>query len=190
MSEQSNIKIDVRLNKEAFQRFTVFDGLLRQYRYLTVCGFLLVSLLFTLLDFISGARLLGWVILIIAFVLASTWCLSFYLSLRQELKNKQLDGMHLVYSLTLSDSKNGIHIENDKGEQADYAWEDCFGVYRVDDAHYLYMRQNRAFLLPDAALINTAPDTLWALAEKMLPDGKRHERRGKWRYLPRPRTKK
>ena len=162
------------LDKETFRSFTIFD-ILKRRRYwkspVTFAAILSVcAVVCFLLRSIDGAVLLGVVLLVVGLGMPVVYFITFFHSLRRQVKLQHLEEPRLVYTVDLDDTSEGIRIKNDK-EQVSYRWEMAYHAYRTWGCVYLYITQDRAFILKLDDQ-KDGGDALWALAVKMMGDGK------------------
>lgn len=181
MQKQQNpaaaITVPVRMDAKIFRRFAVFDTLRRQRRWVMPVVFAGILLVFAALCFASyprdGALLLGSVLTLVALGLPGVYFGGFFHSLHQQCRAQALQTPRLVYCVRLGAD---LEVGNEKEGAAHYAWEKLFGVFRTDDAVYIYLLPNKAFLLP-AAQIEQGADAAWALCCAALPPQKCHDMR-------------
>lgn len=164
------MRIESYLDKKSFFRFSVFDTFQRRKMWrspviftsiLTVCACICF-----LMHHVSGAIMLGTVLLLVGLGMSLSYFLLFFHSLRVQIKQLGLYVPKLFYSLELSPKADGIHIDNGK-EQADYQWKQVHHVYRDKDATYLFITPQRAFILPHD-YVQGDIDELWAFLQKKL----------------------
>ena len=167
------VKIQVRLDKKEFMKFSWFDAL--RCKKIWRRPALFVSILGTaatvcfVLHERRGAVLLGSVLLAVALGLPAAYFLSFFLSLRKQ--SAKLTGGKYVYTLEMYDDARGIAVDNGN-EHASYPWEQVFRIYRDEAASYRYITPNRAFLIPHRCIEGGA-DTLWKLIKLRIPEDRR-----------------
>lgn len=170
------MRIDVLMTEEIFLRFTSFDVLLRRKMWrapVIFAGILSVcAAVCFFMRHIQGAVFLGTVLLIVGLGMPVVYFLSFYLSLRKQVRVLGLKRPQNVYSLELTREKTGIHVWSEK-EKADYEWKRVYHAYRDTLATYLYLNPAQAFVLPHTCLENQDPEALWALLTDMVPAEKR-----------------
>ena len=169
------MKIKVTLSGKEFVRFSVFDAFHRKKIWLRPALFAAILGAAAAVCFVmrqrQGAVLLGGVLLGVAVVLPAAYFLSFFLSLRGQVRKDGLDRPKYVYTLELHDSSGGIEVDNGR-EHAVYPWDQVFHAYRRPSAAYLYITPQRAFLIPYGCVEGGA-DGLWALIERRIPEGRR-----------------
>lgn len=165
--------IDVNLTSEEFKRFTGFDTFRRRKMWrspLTFAGILSVcALICYRMHYVEGAVMLGTVLLIVGLGMPISYFSAFFFSLEKQCKTLGLPKQ--VYSLCLTETSNGIAIQNGH-EQATYAWDNVYHVYRNKTATYLFLAPTRAFILPHSC-VEAGSDALWTLIEQNLPQSKR-----------------
>ncbi len=170
------MKIDVLMTEAVFLRFTTFDVLRRRKMWRAPVIFAAILSLCAAVCFlmrrVQGAVFLGTVLLIVGLGMPVVYFVSFYFSLRKQVRILGLKRPQNVYSLELSREKKGIHVTNER-ETADYEWKRVFHAYRDTLATYLYLSPVQAFVLPHTCLENEEPEELWALLTDMIPEEKR-----------------
>ena len=143
--------IKCTISEKIFKNFTIFNILKRQKFWkspvifasiLTVC-----ALICFIMNHIDGAVLLGCVLLIVGLGVPSVYFITFFSSLRKQVKLQNLNPPRVAYTVELNDKDDGIFVSNEK-ESATYRWKNVFHVYLDKDCIYLFMTQNRAFILP------------------------------------------
>lgn len=113
--------------------------------------------------------LLGSVLLGVGLGVPCVYFAFFFSSLNRQIREQGLTRPQHVYTVTLSDKKNGITADNGK-EVLEYEWKSVHHAYRNLTATYLYLTPQRALILPHTCLDD--PDELWKLITKRLPEGK------------------
>ena len=103
----------------------------------------------------------------VGIVLPLGWLLSFYLSLRTEVKKRKLAQAPAAYTLRLTD--RGLGVSNGT-EQADFPWSQLHQVCRLHRCVCLYTAPRKAFLLPAGSGEET--DRLWQAICKQAPGEK------------------
>lgn len=176
-----SITVDVMIDDKIFRRFAVFDNLYRRRRWLPPAVFASILSASACVCFIMRgtaprAVMLGCVLLLIGLGLPAVHLLSFFNSIKSQIKVLGLKKPRLTYSLCLSDEPAGIRVTNPGGESAQYEWGGLYGIYRVDGCLYLYVTDNKAFLIPDGQA-GEGSAALWPLFTDMLPPEKLYDRR-------------
>lgn len=170
------MKIDVQLTEALFLRFTTFDVLRRRKMWRAPVIFAAILSLCAVVCFvmrhIRGAVFLGTVLLIVGLGMPVVYFVSFYASLRKQVRVLGLKRPQNVYCVELSREKKGIHVTNSK-ETADYEWTRVYHAYRDTLATYLFLNPVQAFILPHTCLGEREPDELWELIGEMVPEDKR-----------------
>lgn len=173
--KQPEIHIDVMLDTTVFRRFSFYDKLIRTGRWRMPAGFAGIMLAFAAVCFFmhdraDNAVLLGVVLALIGIVLPLVYLRAFFASVDIQIKQYGLKSKRRVYSLTLTSASDGIYVENNK-EETRYAWDAAYGAYRAKRCTYLYITENRAFLLPHEQVSGGA-DGLWELLKSVMPPEK------------------
>ena len=167
------MKVQVRLSRRDFVRFSLFDafslkkGWLRPALFAAILG-AAAGVCFALRDR-RGAVLLGGVLLSVALGLPAAWFLSFFLSLRRQARDQGLGGGKYVYTLELGDKE--LAVDNGR-ERAAYPWGQIWRACRRPDAAYLYVTPQRAFLIPYAC-VQEGEQGLWRRLEGLVPARRR-----------------
>ncbi|NMA22042.1 MAG: YcxB family protein [Spirochaetales bacterium] len=161
--------IAVWLSEQHFKDFLIFNTLKRLKLYKSPLIFASILTVAATVSFImhtvDGALLLGVVLLFVGLGVPVVYLTSFFSSVRKQVKLQNLDPPRLVYTLKLNDSSDQIEITNES-EQVAYQWKDVFHAYHEKDAIYLFITQDRAFLLPHEACEESTE--VWSLIEKKL----------------------
>ena len=166
---KDSIIIVSRIDAKTFRRFAYFDAYRLKKRYRTPVTFLSLMLFFAVCCFLvagrkPGAMMVGSVLLIVGLMLPLSYFLSFELSVRAQ--TKALKHPRKAYTLTLTDDKEGVRIENGK-EQVTLPWNKIYGAYRLPECIYLYAHPTKAFLLPDGQASVTADELFAFLTEQI-----------------------
>lgn len=162
------MKFDVYLDEKTFRNFTRFDILKRRKYWRSPVIFASIMCTAGIIAFImhkvDGAVLLGVVLTLIGAGMPAVYFLTFFSSLKKQVKAQNLNPPRLVYSFDLTEKGDGIGISNGK-ETANYEWKRVFHAYRDQKCIYLFMTSDRAFLIPNFE--NPAStETIWSMIEK------------------------
>lgn len=176
MSRQS-ITVPVHLDAKTFRTFAWFDTVKRPKRWRMPLVFAVIFTVFACVAFAmrgraDGATLLGVVLLVVGLGIPGAYFLSFYLSVRGQIKRFGLKEPRYAYTLTLSEQ--GVKIATDK-EQDDYTWDRISAAYRRNSCIYLYVEERRAYLLPKGQE-DGQQDAIWTLVREQLPAERIHSR--------------
>ena len=168
--KKETILVPAKINETVFRRFAFFNTFYHQKHWQRPLLFALLMSVFSIPCFLfhgrrQGAVLLGAVLLVVGLGLPLAYLLSFYLSLRRQMKRMDLRGERIVYTLRLE--PGGVHVTAGT-ETADYPWESIYMAYRVSDCDYLYVSAERAYLLPRGA----SSEKVWQLLQSALPPEK------------------
>lgn len=167
---EERIQVTANIDARTFREFALFDNLYRRRRWVSPAVFAGILLLaacgcFALRDRAEQAVLLGAILLAVGFGLPVVYFLSFFYSIRKQIKILGLKQPKAAYCLSLS--SDGIEVRNER-ERAMFQWPEVYRVYRVRRCIYLYVTAFRAYLLPNAEPEEEA-SALWALFSEMLP---------------------
>lgn len=165
--------IEVNLSAREFKAFTVFDVLRRRKQWRGPVLFALILCISAALCFVknqvSGAVLLGTVLMIIGLGLPCIYFGSFFASVNRQARQQGLIRPQKVYTVTLKENTQGIFADNDR-EKLTYSWKSVHHAYRNLTATYLYLTPQRALILPHTCMED--PDQLWDLITRKLPKEK------------------
>ena len=83
-----------------------------------------------------------------------------------------------MYSLFFSD--NGMKVVNDrkKEEPVQLRWSDLWAAFKRNDATYIYVNPERAFIVPYRDL-NTSKDKFWQFIKENMGERRAIEGRGR-----------
>ena len=171
------LTVEVKIDAGLFRSFALFDTLRRQRRWVSPAVFAGIMLVFACVCFAMRGRaeqagLLGGVLLAVGLVLPAAYFLSFYLSIRTQIKKLKLTEARHVYTVTLR-PETGVEVATEQ-ERASYRWDELYGAWRVKNCVYLYAAPRRAYLLPDGQVEGGA-DRLWALLQDAMPPQRLHD---------------
>lgn len=163
--------IVVNLSAGEFKRFSRFDTFRRRKMWRSPAIFASIlsvsALICFLMHHVEGAIMLGCVLLIVGLGMPLVYFVTFFSSLRKQVRTLGLSRPQWVYTLCLTEKAKGISVDNGR-EHADYAWKDVYHVYFGDTATYLYMTPARAFILPHSC-VEEGFEVLWQFLKKKLP---------------------
>ncbi len=161
--------IAVILSESQFRHFLIFNILKRLKLYKSPVIFASILTFSGIISFVmhsvEGAVLLGIVLLVVGLGVPVVYFINFFSSLQKQVKQQNLDPPRLVYTLQFAEDSDVLKVSNDQ-EQAAYRWKDIFHAYYEKDSIYLFITQDRAFLLPLALLEDS--DEVWKIIEKKL----------------------
>lgn len=162
--------IDVLLDSKVFKNFTRYNILSRRKQWKSPVIFAAIMTVCAIVCFImhhvEGAILLGSVLLCVGLGMPVVYFVTFLFSLNKQVKAQNLTPARQVYTLELTDKTDGISVKDDKNAVV-YCWDVAHGAYQNKDCTYLFMTQDRAFLLPHSC-VQEGKEALWALLCKML----------------------
>ena len=162
--------IEVIMTEAIFRRFTVFDIMKRQKKWLPSAIFAAILGISAIICFtmshVRGAVLLGSVLLAVGLGLPAVYFGSFFSSVKKEIINQGLKRPKLVYTLVLTEKNKGIAVSNET-EKAEFEWKKVHHVYRDTLATYLFITKNRAFILPNEC-VEEGEEELWKLLQRKM----------------------
>ena len=162
------LDIAVEMTADSFHKFAVFDFLHHKkawHRPLLFAAILLVSagICLSQTGRREGAALLAIVLAVVAVGLPAAWFWNFFHNLKTQIRKMGLP--RPFYRLELGDAGLSIWMagEQDKAAPSRHcAWQDLHLAYRTQDAIYLYVQKNQAYL------VHSNLDAAWELLEKKL----------------------
>lgn len=162
-----DILIPARIDRQTFRRFSLFDTFRLRKQWRRPLLFALMMSVFAGLCFAfraqrEGAALLGSVLLILGLGLPAAYFLSYFLSLRQQLRRMDPQEAKIAYTLRLG--QDGIQV-NDGRQRQFYSWDTIEMACRMEGCIYIYTGPCQAYLLPAG---EREPE-VWALLEASLP---------------------
>lgn len=164
--------VEVKLTADVFKHFCYFDALVLRKAWRSPAIFASIlsvsAVICYIMHHVEGAVFLGSVLLLVGLGMPLVYFTTFFSSVKKQCTASGLSRPQHVYTLELTDKKNGIAVRNEK-EQAEYSWKQVFHLFFRKDAAYLYITPKRAFILPYSA---ADMEELYGLAEKMLPKEK------------------
>jgi len=145
-----NSNIDARL----FREFAMFDTFMVKQRWKSPALFALIMLVSALLCFslrqkAGQAVLIGIVLLAVGFGLPIIYVVNFLASISTQARKLGLKAPQPFYTITLTDADDGILVAAKGGDKARYEWGRVYGAFFRANCVYLYVQNNRAYLLPN-----------------------------------------
>lgn len=176
--KQDTVQIPVRLCAEEFQEFALFDTMVRQKKWARPVVFACLLLAFACVCFGLGrtreqGALLGWVLTAVAVGLPLVYFFQFFRSVKAQAA--RLDPAGVVYTVQLG--QDGVSWRGAEGD-AFTPWNSVYGAWRQPGAVYLYVQQNRAYLLPSGQA-NVPDEEVWKFLRQSLPAERLHEKPGR-----------
>jgi len=170
--KDSAITVSVKIDARLFRNFAIYDAFRMKKRWKSPVLFALILLGFAILCFSRAktqeqAVFMGAVLLAVGFGLPIIYFANFFRSINVQIRKLGLKSPQPVYTVTLTDVPDGIHVAAKNGETAQYEWNNLYGVHQGKSCTYLYVQNNRAYLLPDRD-IGSQAEALGSLLEKRL----------------------
>jgi hypothetical protein len=181
LMQEAGIVVPAAIDAKTFRDFAVFDSFIRQKRWRMLSLFTCIMLGSAIICFIMRGRaeqavLLGGVLTAVGLGLPVAYLLSFFLSIKTQSEKMRLKTQRHAYTLTMMKAE-GIEVKAGK-ELLKHRWEEVFAVYRWRTYTYLYVSQQKAYLMPDQQVPGSA-DALWRLLEGSVPAGRLFDLRRK-----------
>ena len=169
------ISVSTTMDGPGFHDFAVFDAFHHRKAWLRPAIFAAIMLAFAAVCLSQlgkrpGAGLLAAVLAIVGIGLPASYFYSFFHSV-----SKQIRQMHLpraFYRVELADADIAVWMygQQDKPEPTNrHAWDSFYGAYRTDNAVYLYVEKEKAYLLNDRM------EAVWQFLTGILPKEKLHD---------------
>lgn len=177
------ISIPVVLGEKSFNKFLTFDVMKRQRLWkksisLAICFYMIATICFAYQDTYDWAGIVGSIFVVFTVLLPTNYFRSFHKSAKEQTKKMNLLTPRLVYTIHLSSNINGIsyYYPDEKEPAGIYEWDCVTGVWRTDDAIYLYVTDNQALLIPDN---NKKQDfeAIWAMIKNHLDTPRIHAKK-------------
>src|SRR5699024_10480516 len=146
------ITIHVKMDRQTFRRFALFDTFRLKKRWCKPALFCAILLVFAAVAFVAGreqSALIGSVLLLVGLGLPAVYVGTYLSQLNAQAKKLRLDPPRPVYTLRLA--QEGVTIQNDMKAEATVSleWKNIHAAWRDKGCIYLYATLARAFLLPD-----------------------------------------
>ena len=169
------ISVSTTMDGPGFHDFAVFDAFHHRKAWLRPAIFAAIMLAFAAvclspLSKRPGAGLLAAGLAIVGIGLPASYFYSFFHSV-----SKQSRQMHLpraFYRVELADTGIAVWMygQQDKPEPTNrHAWDNFYCAYRTDNAVYLYVEKEKAYLLNDRM------EAAWQFLTGILPKEKMHD---------------
>ena len=161
------ISVSTTMDGPGFHDFAVFDAFHHRKAWLRPAIFAAIMLAFAA---VCLSQLLAAVLAIVGIGLPASYFYSFFHSV-----SKQIRQMHLpraFYRVELADTGIAVWMygQQDKPEPTNrHAWDNFYCAYRTDNAVYLYVEKEKAYLLNDRM------EAVWQFLTGILPKEKLHD---------------
>lgn len=172
-----NIKI--KLGAKSFKRFATFDmNQNKRWKGVAVWAgslFLLATLLFAIQEDFTPGNVLGSICIAIAVLIPTNFFRSFYSSVDKQIERMKLDPPRHVYTLELTNAKQGVTFYHAGEKQPDgrYFWDKIHAAWRTRYAIYLYVTPEKSVIIPSGTE-NIDLDEVWEFMTKHLNEKQIH----------------
>lgn len=173
--------VNSAITDKDFLLFSYYNELIRKKRYLGLCAFAALLILFGWCNLITGSLFLFWLFVVTGLVVPGIYLIQFHRSIKAQIRTLKLsDTPQGAY--TVGVNSKGIYIDR-SDQHLSLNWDDLDSVHRYGDCTYLYYTPARAVILPDRCVIdadtgdNAPPDTLWSFLQEHMPQ----KTKKKWR---------
>ena len=165
------ISVSTTMDGPGFHDFAVFDAFHHRKAWLRPAIFAAIMLVFAAVCLSQLSKRPGaGVLAIVGIGLPASYFYSFFHSV-----SKQIRQMHLpraFYRVELADTGIAVWMygQQDKPEPTNrHAWDNFYCAYRTDNAVYLYVEKEKAYLLNDRM------EAVWQFLTGILPKEKLHD---------------
>ena len=171
------MEISVTMDEKSFHDFAVFDLFRHQQRWRRPTIFAAILLLFAgvCLSQVSkreGALLLTVVLALVALGVPGVYFWTFFHNLKVQIQRMGLSTPKPFYRLELDGEGVSVWMagQQEKPQPTHrFLWAEAYGAYRTQNAIYLYVKQNQAFLLPGSG------DAVWNFLSAKFDAPKLHD---------------
>ncbi len=169
------ISVSTTMGEQGFRDFAVFDAFHHRKAWLRPAVFAAIMLAFAAVCLSQlgkrpGAGLLAAVLAIVGIGLPVSYFYSFFRSVSRQIKQMPLP--RAFYRVELADTGIAVWMygQQDKPEPTSrHAWDSFYCAYRTDNAVYLYVEKEKAYLLNDRM------EVVWKFLAGILPKEKLHD---------------
>ena len=169
-NRQHFLTIAAAIDGNTFIRFALFDTFRLKSRWKAPAMFAFVMTVlsvvcFSVKDTHEQAPLLGTVLLAVGLLFPSVWFLMFMVSVRSQVKKNALSARKAQYYVLLI--FDGVKVTKGSDE-VEFSWSDISMAYRVKGCIYLYINEQRAYLLPKC----DDSDEAWEIITGSIPESR------------------
>lgn len=169
------ISVSTTMGEQGFRDFAVFDAFHHRKAWLRPAVFAAIMLAFSAVCLSQlgkrpGAGLLTAVLAIVGIGLPVSYFYSFFRSVSRQIKQMHLP--RAFYRVELADTGIAVWMygQQDKPEPTSrHTWDSFYCAYRTDNAVYLYVEKEKAYLLNDRM------EVVWKFLAGILPKEKLHD---------------
>lgn len=152
MNPDQSIVIPVRLDEKTFRKFARFDMFARRKKWVRPAVFSLILIAFAFAALLlrkEQSGLIAAVLLVVGIGLPIVYFGTFLSQVSMQAVRARLQPARRVYTVTLREE--GLRVENNqkKEDPLEMDWASVHRAYQRKGCTYLYVTENRAFLLPD-----------------------------------------
>ncbi len=171
--------VDVWLDEKTYRSFAVFDGLIRTGSWRRPAWFAGVFTALAAVSFaVAALRQQGWllgaVLLLVGLGLPASYFGRFFGSVNQRVRRLRLDkGSRRAYCLSLEEQPGSLLVTAPPAAPLTFSLQEAFGAWLRKDAIYLYVQEEKVYILPETC----APEglgPLWARLHALMPADRLH----------------
>ena len=165
-----SIQIPVRLSAKCFRRYCAFDALTRQRRWywpLLLSMALITASLAGLFGWLPMSDMLKGLLMGLGLAVLMVNLGLYAIQIEAQVVGQHLKDAPLVYTLRLDG--DGVQITNGQKEEPPVSvpWNGLWAAFRHRGDIYLYIRPDRALILPEGQA-NVSADEVWSFVEARL----------------------
>lgn len=167
--QNTDCKVVSVINDKIFRNFALFDTFIKQKHWRSPAIFAAIMLIsasacFFMRNAREGAMTLCTVLAFIGIALPVVYVLSFFISVKSQIKRLGLKEGKEAYTSVLT--QHEISISSGE-ESAEFKWETLHFAYRAKNCIYLYISPKRAYLLPNSGAEPNI-EAAWSLIKEKL----------------------
>lgn len=174
--DQSILTVDVAMDSKVFSDFARFDSFRASRRWVRIVIFSLFMLLLGVFNLFTGATLLFWVLLVLAFLTLLSYGYQFYKSVRIQILQFDLQRPKHIYTFIFDSKSEKFYLKIPLQDELSLRWSTLFAVYRVKNYLYFYTSKQKAYMLPLKKLSITQQLVLWELCKQKVPKEALHDK--------------
>ncbi len=163
MEQEKEIIISVKLDERTFKKFAVFDMFILRKKWVRPVVFSLIMLGFAAVALLvrkEQSGMIAAVLLAVGLGLPLVYAGSFLSQVNMQAVRWKLKPARNVYTVTLRDAGIAVINNQKKEDPLELGWPAVRKAYRKKGCIYLYVTDQKAFLLPDGQA-NASGEEVW-----------------------------
>ena len=169
--------IDVKMTEKVFFRFSRFEVFIRSRQWLRLFAFFLVMASLAILNLVTDASLLFWILLAIGVIVPASFLIRYRASNVMQSRRFHLDEPKNIYRIEFPEKGGSFHVAVADQGVRNFRYKGIDAAYRTSNAIYLYVKKGEAYLVPCDQLEGVSADALWSFLGERIPKEKMHDRR-------------